>query len=276
MARIPLGIETDAPGNYQTRLNKREKKVLETLRDETNVNDSFECAVTVGSVNQSSGAAYTGAAAETVGFTSSKAQYEMYVGSVATGAAAVGPYCVGAGLEIKLMAGGTGPDHVEIGHGITADSRACYTVGSLPEGKTIFFETEVTIDDISDVTQLWMGWRKAEAYQATDPDAYDEMAAWNIGEDADGQIEIHTILNNAATVTTDTTETDWADGNTKTLRVEVDNTGLCTFLLDGVAPTVDKTDFSFDSGEVIIPFFRADSETGDPGINITSWKVGTK
>ena len=36
MARIPLGIETDAAGNYQTRLNKREKKVLETLRQRVN------------------------------------------------------------------------------------------------------------------------------------------------------------------------------------------------------------------------------------------------
>lgn len=275
MARIPLGIESDAAGSYQTRLSKRELKVLETLRDETNVNDSFESAVTVGSINQVDGAAYTGAAAEVVGVTTSKAQYEMYVSSVATGAAVVGPYCVGAGLEIKLMAGGTGPDHIELGHGITADSQAAYTVGSLPGGKTIFFETQVTIDDISDLTQLWMGFRKAEAYQATDPDAYDEMACFNIGEDADGQIEIHTILNNAATTTTDTTETDWADGNTKTLRVEVADNGVCTFLIDGAAPTVTAS-FTFDSGEVIVPFFRADSETGDPGINIGTWKVGSK
>lgn len=276
MARMPFGIESDAPGNYNQRMGNREKKLAEAIRDDENVNDDFQQAVVAGSIDQADGTAFTGAAAEVCALDSGKAKYEMYISSVATGAAVITPFHSSDGLECKAMAGGTGPDSYELGHGTTALSRAAYTVGSFPDAdRRIFFEVTCKIDDISDVTEIWCGWRKAEAYQATDPDAYDEMACFNIGKDADGQIEIHTILNNAATSETDTTETDWADAGEHTLRIEVENDGKCWFYYDGSEPTV-TADFSFDDGEVILPFFRIDTETGDPGISISSWKCGVK
>ena len=107
------------------------------------------------------------------------------------------------------------------------------------------------------------------------------MAAIHIGETgatvADGQFNIATILNNVATVYTDTTLTDAADATEYALRVEVANNGACTFKIAGSVPTVTKA-FSFDSGEKIIPFLFAEttaaSTHGDPGIIISSWKCG--
>jgi hypothetical protein len=285
--KIALGIETDDPKNYQQRLNNREKKVAEAVREDENIVDTFDQALCVGSVDQVDGTAFTGAAAEVVSLKSNKAQYEMYISSVATGAAVVTPFQGAAGLELKSMAGATGPDSYELGHGTTALSKAAYTVGSFLSGKKVFMEANIRIDDISAVTELWYGWRKAEAYQATDPDAYDEMAAFVVEQAVDvGRINIDTILNDATTNRDDTTEADWADNKVYRLRIEVANNGKCKFLITAAAasaaaaataalaePTV-TTNFSFDSGEVIIPFIRIDTETGDPGISISRWEVG--
>jgi hypothetical protein len=285
--KIALGIETDDPKNYQQRLNNREKKVAEAVREDENIVDTFDQALCVGSVDQVVGTVFTGAAAEVVSLKSNKAQYEMYISSVATGAAVAAPYQSSAGLELKSLAGATGPDSYELGHGTTSLSKAAYTVGSFLSDKKIFMEANILIDDISDVTEMWFGWRKAEAYQATDPDAYDEMAAFVVEQGTDvGRINIDTILNNAATSRTDTTEADWADTKAYRLRIEVDNAGKCKFLITAAAASAAAAataalaepaataNFSFDSGEVIIPFLRIDTEIGDPGISVSRWEVG--
>jgi hypothetical protein len=266
--RIPLGIETDDPKNYQTRLNNREKKVAEAVREDENIEETFQQALIISNMDNADGTVYTGAAGEELGFHTGKNAFECHQAAVAT-PAVVTPFQSADGLEVKPVAAA---DALEITNGITALSKAAYTVGSLPGNKAIFFEATVKIDDISDVTELAVGWRKAEAYQAA-VDSYDEMASFNIGQDGDGQIEIHTILNNAATAETDTTLTDWADAGEHTLRIEVTNAGVCTFKYDGAAPTVTAT-FTFDSGEVIVPFLFLDTETGDPGVSVSSWKVG--
>lgn len=283
MARIPLGVETEAVGNYQTRLNNREKKVIETLREETNIVETFEQALTMSNMDNADGTIYTGAAGEELGFYTGKNAFECHQSAVAT-PAVVTPFQSTAGLEIKPVAAA---DALEITNGTTSLSKAAYTVGSFPGNKTIFFEANILIDDISDVSEVGFGWRKAEAYVAA-VDTYDEMATFNIGADSDGQIEIHTILNNGATAEVDTTETDWADGKAYKLRIEVNNAGLCTFLITAAAasaaaaelltpavPTVTAT-YSFDSAEVIVPFLFLDTETGDPGVSVSSWKCGTK
>jgi len=270
MTRIALGIESDAAGEFPTRLNKRERKVLDTLRKETNITDTFEQAFVVSNIDNADGSAYTGATGEEVGFSTGRNSFECHQAAV-NAAAVVTPFQSADGLEVKPVAGA---DALEVGNGISSKSKAAYVVGSLPSSSPVFFEAVIKIDDISDVTELGFGFRKAEAYQAA-VDNYDEMASFNIGQDADGQIEIHTILNGAATAETDTTETDWADTEEKTLRIEVANDGTCTFSIDGSAPTITAS-FTFDSGEVIVPFLFLDTETGDPGVSVSSWEVGSK
>ncbi len=266
---VILGQETDTIRNYQTKLNTREKKLAEGILYSENIDDDFSSALVCSNTTQA-GAAYTGATAEVIGFHSGRASYECYQTAVAA-AAIVTPFQSASGLEVKPVAAA---DALEITNGVTALSPAAHVVGSfLKSGyKEIYFQAKILVDDISDVTQFWCGWRKAEAYQ-TDPDDYDEMAAFNVGEDADGQIEIHTIINGAATVNTDTTETDWANAGNHTLEIRVNNAGVVTFFYDGSAPTVTKA-FTFDAAEVIVPFFTLDTETGDPGVSISAWKVG--
>lgn len=268
--RIPLSIEHDTRKNYQRKLNARETKLSEAILYDENIDDDFSSALIISNMDNADGTVYTGAAGEELGFHSGRAAYECHQAAVAT-PAVVTPFQSADGLEVKPVAAA---DALEITNGTTALSRAAYTIGSFDDvDKKIFFSCKVKIDDISDVTELAIGWRKAEAYQAA-VDNYDEMAAFNIGQDGDGQIEIHTILNNAATAETDTTETDVADGGEHTFRIEVKNNGDCAFLFDGSTPAAVPATFSFDDGEVIIPFLFLDTETGDPGVSVSEWKVG--
>ena len=92
------------------------------------------------------------------------------------------------------------------------------------------------------------GFRKAEAYQ-TNLDDYDEMAVLNV---ISGNITIETILNAGSTTSTDTTD-NWADAATHELKVMVAADGTVTYAIDGADPTVTAA-FSFDAGEVVIPF----------------------
>jgi hypothetical protein len=265
-----FGQTTGTTSNYQTKLNKREKKVVEAALYNEYLDDDFSSALVVSNFDNADGTIYTGAAGEELGFHSGRAAYEMHVAAAAS-PAVIAPFQSASGLELKPVAAA---DALEITNGTTALSPQAYVVGSLNGAgdNELFFKCKILIDDISDVTEMAMGWRKAEAYQAA-VDNYDEMASFNVGQDADGQIEIHTILNGAATAETDTTETDWADAGEHTLEIRVTNGGVCTFYYDGAEPTVTAT-FTFDAGEVIVPFLFLDTETGDPGVSVSEWKCG--
>jgi len=287
MARIPLGITSDAPGNYQTRLNNREKKVLETLREERNVNLTFKNQPVYSSMTAAGTVVPTEAtAADVIPMTLDGESAELHLSVVETTGTALYacPNVASANtLSCPLDADVTdGPTAQEITFGVTSGSKCAYTVGSFPQAKTIMLEATIAVADVSDLDQFFFGWRKAEAYQA-EPDNYDEMAAFHVGETGatvdDGYISIATILNGAATTYTPTTETDWADTGSHTLKIEVDNDGTCRFYYDGAEPTATAT-FSFDSGEVIVPFFfyenTSGSTTGDPTITVSALKCGTK
>lgn len=107
----------------------------------------------------------------------------------------------------------TSTEGMEYTQGITAGAKHAYTAGT----DAFFIEAKVKAADVSGVAELAVGFRKAEAYQAA-IDNYDEGAFINMQA---GTINIETILNNAATTTTDSTKT-LADGETLTFRVEND------------------------------------------------------
>ena len=280
--KIVLGIETNDAKNYQRRLNARETKLAEAVREDNNIEETFEQALIISNMDNADGTVYTGAAGEELGFSTGKNAFECHQAAVAT-PAVVTPFQSVDGLELKPVAAA---DALEITNGITALSKAAYTVGSFDDvDKKIFFEINVNIDDITDVSEISFGLRTAVAYQAA-VNSYDTYATFNIGGAADGRIDIETELNGAGLATTDTTEPDIADGEAIRLRIEMDNAGVCKFLLSQTAadstaaallalaePAITAT-FTFDSGDVVIPFVFLDTETGDPGVSISSWTVG--
>ena len=156
----------------------------------------------------------------------------------------VAPSMGTGGLNVSLDAADN--DGAEFCLGINAACRGVFTVGTDP---AFFARMRFTIADVSDTDDCAFGFRKVEAYQANIDD-YDEMAALNV---ISGDIKIETILNDAVTTTTDTTD-NWADTETHELEVRVSAAGVVTYKIDGIDPTTTAA-FTFDDGEVVVPFF---------------------
>lgn len=157
------------------------------------------------------------------------------------------PVLTTVGLDIAQDQ--TAADGAEYTLGINARNPFAFVVGT---DLGFFFEIRAKVEDASGFNPFLVGFRKAEAYQA-DWNDYDELAAIGIQGTANpNTIKLGTILNNAATVVTDTTDT-WADAATKTLRVMVSAARAVTYSIDGSAPTAVAA-YSFDAGEVVVPF----------------------
>ena len=141
-----------------------------------------------------------------------------------------------------------------------------FTVGTSP---AFYFALKFKIGDVSDTDDCSMGFRKVEAHQDAIDD-YDEMASLNV---ISGDIKIETILNGGTTGVTDTTS-NWADGETHTLKVLVDDAGAVTYQIDGVTPSTVAA-FSFDSGEEVTPFFQfIHAAASTAGIILIEWEAG--
>jgi hypothetical protein len=271
--RIGLVSEIDNLSSYPKKHNARELKLAQDILKSKEVDDSFEQQPVISTANSADGTALPAeaAAAAVIAMNSGRAPYELYYAAVESTGTAVYkfPRVSADGLELPMDDDQTdGPTAIELTHGTTARSRCAFTVGT---DEDFFCQATLTIDDISDVTELWFGFRKAEAYQA-DPDNYDELACVNVGLGADGRFNITKILNNAATSTTNTGATAWADGESHTLKVVVRKSGRCEFYVDGTQYTAAA--HTFDSTEVVVPFLHLDGETGDAGVSISSWRVG--
>lgn len=141
-------------------------------------------------------------------------------------------------------------------------------------GQQVFsVKGEFTVADITDLNPFDFGFRRKEAFQA-DVNDYDEMASIGI-DDATGvakDIKIRSILNGAATSSDDSGE-DWADTETKVFEVRVALDGSVSFLIDGVDVTDQQTTaFSFDDGEVVIPFvYQLAEGANDSGLTMSKF-----
>lgn len=120
-----------------------------------------------------------------------------------------------------------------------------FTIGTSPP---FYMQMTIKLGDVSATDNCAFGFRKVAAFNK-DINSYTDMACLNI---ISGNINIETILNNDPTVTTDTTQ-DLADDGSVVLRVNVSNTGVVTYLIDGSAPTTTAA-FTFDDTDEVTPF----------------------
>jgi hypothetical protein len=174
------------------------------------------------------------------------------------------PSLAATGLDVGMDQ--TQGDGVEITQGILSGrSKAAFTVGT----DAFYAKCKFSIEDVSGLAECAFGFRTAEAYQAAIDD-YNNMAVLNVQA---GAIKIETIDDNAATTTTDTTNT-WADGATHTLEVYVSAARAVTYKIDGAVP-ITTAAFFIDDGDVVIPFFHMvhGSDVGG-AVVLKEWEVG--
>jgi hypothetical protein len=163
-----------------------------------------------------------------------------------------------SGLLVSLDL--TDNEGAEYNWGTRANSKHAYTIGTSP---AFFLEWRFTLADVTGCDPVYIGFRKQEANNGTFA-SYTDFAAIGVNETANSAlITISTRLNSGAVTNTNTTNA-WTDGQTHTLRVNVSAAGVVTYLIDGVAPTVTAA-FTFDSTDVVMPFFHGLHGTTAPG-----------
>lgn len=171
-----------------------------------------------------------------------------------------------AAKGLQLVQDETSGDGSEVSLGLGSNGRGAFTVGT----DKCYFKAKLELNDVSGIAECAVGFRRQAAYQAA-IDNYTDMAVINIQA---AVINIETILNNAATTTTDTTLTDWVDDATHDLEVRVDSSGVVTFRYDDAVPTVTAA-FTFDDGDVIMPFiYQTLGVTAANNIYVKEWQSG--
>ena len=174
----------------------------------------------------------------------------------------------GAGAEDGPVVASTGMNYV-IGD---TDNEGLQWVMSYPGTKGIegfdsftvgryafYAKLKYSLSDVSVVDYSWFGFRlKSQAAVAEPRAGATDYAV--IGPNA-GNISVETALNNTTASVLDTTD-DWGDGESHTMEVRVSAAGAATFKIDGRDPTVNTTTLTFDSGDVLTPWFVSMKSSG--------------
>lgn len=152
---------------------------------------------------------------------------------------------------LNLVQDATSGDGIEMCMGQTALAPYGFTIGS---DAAFFIEMVFKVEDASGTNPLIIGFRKAQAFNATLSNYTDFATIGIVGTSNPNKIQTQTQKNTAGVTTTDTTNTA-ADGATIQLKVKVDASGNVTYEYNYGEPTTVAA-FQFDSGDFVVPFWR--------------------
>jgi len=111
-----------------------------------------------------------------------------------------------------------------------------------------YYESDITLPDISGTDFFGIYVRKYEAFNATFT-SYTDYAFLGVIANA-GLIRSYTDLNSGGSPTSTSTGITWADTERKKLRIEVALTGVVTFSVNGAV--LGATSFTFDVDDYVI------------------------
>jgi hypothetical protein len=187
---------------------------------------------------------------------------------------ACGPdWAVGDGMGIHTDAAAN--EGHELTLGITAASPAAYVIGTDP---AFYARMNFDVATVANSDQIYFGFRLAEGYQDANITAYDSVCAMGIGDLADGgagDTYEYTEEDGTGHVLTDTTEANWADGETHYIEVRISAAGACTLFYDG-NPAGGAIAMGFDAAETVIPFLwvLSDVTGADPDVDVVYFEHG--
>lgn len=151
-------------------------------------------------------------------------------------------------------------------------SQYAFTIGT---SAAFFFEATLTIADISGGNPYGIGFRKAEANNATLASYTDYYMLGMFGGTSATNITLASELN-AGGQTLQDSGTAWTggDGGTTTLKVLVSAAGVVTATIDGGAPSSPLA-YTFDSTDVVCPFVYILHGATSPGaVNLVDMSAG--
>lgn len=220
--------------NYSDTINRRQW-------DQNYLFDNFQVQPITAKV---AGGAATGTAGDNNVLYTANGQYEWNVIGTQT---ILAPSLDSFGLN--LVQDNTSGDGIELCVGQTALSPMSFTIN---QEAAFFMQAVIQVQDVSGCNPLLIGWRKAQAFNAT-LSSYTDFASIGIVGTA-GHIQLQTQLNTGGVVTTDTTNVA-VDGATIQLKIKISSTGVVTYEYNYQTPVVVAA-FQFDSNDVVIPFIR--------------------
>ena len=150
-------------------------------------------------------------------------------------------------------------------------SEYAFTIGT---SAAFYFEVTMTIADISGGNPYIIGFRKAEANNATYSSYTDYYGLGMIAGTSPTNITLTSELNAGGQTLQDST-TAWTggDGGTTTLKVLVSAAGVVTATIDGGAPGAPLA-YTFDNTDVVCPFIHLVHNADAGAIHITDLAVG--
>lgn len=153
---------------------------------------------------------------------------------------------VGSGVDVSQdQTAADGVEHV-FGGALGIPNPFRYVTGTT---KPVEARLKLNIPDVSGAAECAFGLREVDAFTANFDD-YTDLAALNVQA---GVVNLETILNNAATVTTNTLKT-WVDLATKELKVRIVGR-VPRFFVDGQEVITASTPYTFQNGIALVPFF---------------------
>lgn len=166
------------------------------------------------------------------------------------------------GLDVSMDAADA--EGLEMTEGITARNKHSL-VAQTDSG---YIEVKLYITDVSGCNDVAVGWRKVEGYEA-DIATYTDIYTLSATK---GDVYIMTALNDA-TLIIDDTAINTANTTAITLKVVVATDGTVTSFVNGVDETEHQTEYTFDSGDVLVPFFYYLGNSDTPeGTYVMHWK----
>lgn len=187
---------------------------------------------------------------------SGKYTYEYFI--LGAGQTITKPTVTADGLLISLDL--TDDEGIILSPGILSSNGGSFTPKS---DRAFYVEATLKLADASGLDDFFFGFAKNQAYQ-TVMTSFTDYFGLGFNTSANPAVIKTRWALNGTDGSLDTTQT-WADGATKTLRVAVDDAGYGRCYIDGIATTVQKTDFVFDTGDVVNWLLFALHATVAPG-----------
>ena len=193
------------------------------------------------------GGAATGVAGDNNVLYTRSGSYEWFVIGTQT---ILAPKLDTFGLNLVQDAAVAG-DGMEFILGQTALCPAAFIIGT---DAAFYMKCQFQVQDASGTNPLFIGFRKAQAFDATLANYTDFVTIGIVGTANPNTIQIQTQIGTAGVVTTNTTQT-WADGAAHYISIFVSSTGVVTYQIDGQAPTVTAA-YTFTNALTVVPFIR--------------------
>jgi hypothetical protein len=177
------------------------------------------------------------------------------------------------GLNINAITLVTGKT-IEITQGNTAAQLNAFVIGTSP---AFFVRATFDVATTADVTDLYIGFRKVQAYQATVPTGYTDYATFGV-HGTSAKLQSQTQTGSGGNTVTDSTNTITAAQNF-TVQVNVDGSGNVTYLKDttGNGPLIAPTSvasYQFTNALTVMPYIIYTTGSAAAEVDLVSYSCG--